>query len=126
MPPFGHPSHRASPMSDKVRFLMSFRARLILLDNWAAKRADAEIDRQSKQVTAAVNDLIGDFYQAVNLAQQNLDKEEYLYQTIKPGQMPPAVEHIMVADSEGKVKDSTLREKINDYIPVPNEAVAQE
>jgi signal transduction histidine kinase len=128
-------------MSDKVRFLMSFRARLILLlasfllltialvillDNWAAKRADAEIDRQSKQVTAAVNDLIGDFYQAINLAQQNLDKDEYLYQTVKPGQMPPAVEHILVADSEGKVKDSTLREKINDYIPVPNEAVAQE
>src|SRR5581483_4977298 len=141
MPPFGHPSHRASPMSDKVRFLMSFRARLILLlasfllltialvillDNWAAKRANVEIERQNQQVTAAVNDLIGDFYQAVNLAQQNLDKEEYLYQTIKPGEMPQAIEHIMVADSEGKVKDSTLREKINEYIAVPSEAIAKE
>ena len=128
-------------MSDKVRFLMSFRARLILLlasfllltialvillDNWAAKRANVEIERQNQQVTAAVNDLIGDFYQAVNLAQQNLDKEEYLYQTIKPGEMPQAIEHIMVADSEGKVKDSTLRDKINEYIAVPNEAIAKE
>src|SRR5438105_953964 len=128
-------------MSDKVRFLMSFRARLmmllasfllltialvILLDKWAAKRADVEIERQNQQVTAAVNDLIGDFYQAINLAQQNLDKEEFLYQTIKPEQMPPAVEHIIVTDSEGKVKDSTLREKINNYIQVPSEAVAQE
>ncbi|HJQ24018.1 MAG TPA: ATP-binding protein [Blastocatellia bacterium] len=128
-------------MSDKVRFLMSFRARLILLlasfllltialvillDNWAAKRANVEIDRQNQQVTAAVNDLIGDFYQAVNLAQQNLDNEEYLYQTIKPDQMPQAIEHILVADSEGKVKDSTLREMINQYIAVPNEVVAKE
>ena len=128
-------------MSDKVRFLMSFRARLILLlasfllltialvillDNWAAKRANVEIDRQNQQVTAALNDLIGDFAQAINLAQQNLDKEDFLYQTIKPDQMPPAIEHIMVTDSEGKVKDSTLREKINDYIPVPSEPVATE
>ena len=128
-------------MSDKVRLLMSFRARLILLlasfllltialvillDNWAAKRANVEIERQNQQVTAAVNDLIGDFYQAINLAQQNLDKDEYLYQTVKPGQMPPAVEHILVADSEGKVKDSTLPDLIGQYITVPNEAVAQE
>src|SRR5436309_709560 len=118
-------------MTDKVRLLMSFRARLILLlasfllltialvlllDNWAAKRANVEIDRQNTQTTAALNDLIGDFAQAINLAQSNLDKEDYLYQTIKPGQLPEAVEHILVADSEGRVKDSTLREKINDFI----------
>src|ERR1044071_2037034 len=128
-------------MSDKVRLLMSFRARLILLlasfllltialvillDNWAAKRANVEIERQNQQVTAALNDLIGDFAQAINLAQQNLDKDEYLYQTTPPEQMPPAIEHIMVTDSDGKVKDSTLREKINDYIPVPSEPVAKE
>ena len=128
-------------MTDKVRLLMSFRARLILLlasfllltivlvillDNWAAKRANIEIERQNQQVTASVNSLIGDFAQAINFAQSNLDKPDYLYETIKPGQLPEAVEHILVTDSEGRVKDSTLREKINDYITVPNEAVAKE
>ena len=128
-------------MSDKVRLLMSFRARLILLlasfllltialvillDSWAAKRANVEIDRQNKQVTAALNDLIGDFAQAINLAQGNLDKEDYLYQTTSPSQLPQAIEHILVTDSEGRVKDSTLPEKINQFIPVPNEAVARE
>jgi signal transduction histidine kinase len=128
-------------MTDKVRLLMSFRARLILLlasfllltialvlllDNWAAKRTNIEIDRQNQEITAANNDLIGDFAQAINLAQGNLDKEDYLYQTIKPGQLPLAIEHILVTDSEGRVKDSTLREKINEFIPVPNEAVAKE
>src|SRR5205085_9424408 len=107
-------------------FLLLTIVLVILLDNWAAKRAAVDIDRQNQQVTAAVNDLIGDFYQAINFAQQNLDKEEYLYQTIKPDQMPPAIDHILVTDSEGKVKDSTLPEKINDYIPVPSEAVAKE
>jgi signal transduction histidine kinase len=128
-------------MTDKVRLLMSFRARLILLlasfllltivlvillDNWAAKRANIEIERQNAETTAALNDLIGDFAQAINLAQSNLDKSDYLYETIKPGQLPDAVEHILVTDSEGRVKDSTLREKINDFITVPNEAVARE
>ncbi|MFL6213470.1 MAG: ATP-binding protein [Blastocatellia bacterium] len=128
-------------MTDKVRLLMSFRARLILLlasfllltialvillDNWAAKRTNIEIDRQNKEITSSVNSLVGDFAQAINLAQSNLDKEDYLYQTIKPGQLPEAVEHILVADNEGKVKDSTLPEKINQYIPVPSEAVARE
>jgi len=128
-------------MSDKVRLLMSFRARLILLlasfllltialvillDNWAAKRTNIEIDRQNQQVTASVNSLIGDFAQAVNLAMGNLYKEEYPYQTVKPDQLPEAIEHILVTDSEGKVKDSTLREMVNQYITVPSEAVAKE
>ncbi len=128
-------------MSDKVRLLMSFRARLILLlasfllltialvillDNWAAKRTNVEIGRQNQEIREEVNNLVGDFAQAINLAQQNLNKEDYLYQTIKPDQLPEAIEHIMVTDSEGKVKDGTLPEKIHQYIPVPSEAVAKE
>src|SRR5258708_2774820 len=120
-------------MNKRVRFHLSFRARLmlllasfliltvglvVLLDNWAAKRADAEIERQSQQVTASVNDLIGDFTQAVNMAQQSLNKDEYIYQIVKPETLPPAVEHIIITDIDGKVHDSTLQEMINEYISV--------
>jgi signal transduction histidine kinase len=107
-------------------FLLLTIALVILLDHWAAKRAAVEIETQNQQVTAALNGLIGDFAQAINLAQGNLDKEEFLYQTIKPDELPEAVAHILVTDSEGKVKDSTLRDKINEYISVPSEAIAKE
>jgi signal transduction histidine kinase len=128
-------------MSDKVKFLLTFRARLMLLltgfllltivlvfalDNWARKRADEELKRQTGQITNAVNNLIGDFAMAINLAQQNLDKGDYLYETIKPEDLPSAVKHIIVTDQFGKVKDTTAPDLANRYITVPSEIVAQE
>ena len=74
-------------MSDKVKFLMTFRARLMLLltsfllltialvlalDNWARKRAEEVISEQNKQVTESVNSGYDDFLEAMSLAQQAL------------------------------------------------------
>ena len=81
-------------MSGKVKFFMSFRARLMLLltsfllltivmvlalDNWARKRADQEVIQQSEEVKDAVNSGFSDFALAIGMAIQNLSSDKFLY-----------------------------------------------
>jgi len=130
-------------MSDKVRFLMSFRARLILLlasfllltialvillDNWARTRAHHEVAHQSREVKDAVNDGFGDFAEAIGIAVQNLSSEKFLYRKLEDGEitLPPTVEHIIVADKDGKVADSTVPDMQETVIPVPENITTQE
>jgi signal transduction histidine kinase len=121
-------------MSDKVKFLMTFRARLMMLltsfllltivlvialDNWARRRAEDVIAAQNRQVTQAVNSGYGDLAEAVSLAQQSLVSDNYLYQVLRPEDMPQTVESITVAERDGKVSDSTVRDVVDQYLPVP-------
>ncbi|HKG21923.1 MAG TPA: ATP-binding protein [Blastocatellia bacterium] len=124
-------------MSDKVKFLMTFRARLMLLltgfllltivlvfalDNWARNRAEAEVEKRSNQVREAFNTSFGDFAQAVSLAIESFDQSSFLYDMVSPEELPPTVQHMIVAEEHGKVTDSTLRELIDTPIPVPHRA----
>ncbi|HSE97724.1 MAG TPA: ATP-binding protein [Blastocatellia bacterium] len=121
-------------MSDKVKFLMTFRARLMLLltsfllltivlvialDNWASKRAEEVIAEQNKQITDSVNSGYGDLAEAMSMALQSLDSDNYLYQVFGPEKMPRTVESITVTERDGKVSDSTVREIVDKYLPVP-------
>jgi signal transduction histidine kinase len=130
-------------MSGKVKFLMSFRARLMLLltsfllltivlvlalDNWARKRADQEVRQQSEEVKQAVSSGFGDVVEAMGMAVQNLSSDRYLYERMEAGEikLPPTIEHVIVADKDGKVADATLEEKIGKVIAVPENMVTQE
>ena len=121
-------------MSDKVKFLMTFRARLMLLltsfllltlifvlvlDNWARNRAEAEVEARSRQVREAFNTSFGDFAQAVSLAVESFDQSAFLFDMVSREDMPSTVHHIIVADEHGLVTDSTLRELVDKTIPVP-------
>jgi len=120
--------------SNQVTLLMSFRARLlllltsflllttvlvVLLDGWAHKRADAELDKQSQRVKSAFNTSFGDFAQATSLAVQSLRSSKFLYQMVTTEDMPATVKDIIVATDTGEVKDGTLREMIGKQINVP-------
>jgi signal transduction histidine kinase len=124
-----------------VKFLMSFRARLILLltafllltivlvfalDQWAQRRIDAEVRRQNEQVKEVVNSSFGAFAQALSLALSNLATEDYLYEKVSPEELPPTIKHILIADEAGNVTDSTLRQVVNQLIFVPKEERAEE
>ncbi|HYP28423.1 MAG TPA: ATP-binding protein [Blastocatellia bacterium] len=124
-------------MSDKVKFLMSFRARLMMLltsfllltiafvlvlDNWASNRAEAEIAARSGQVREAFTTSFGDFAQAVRLAIEGFDQRDFMYNMISPEDMPPTVQHIIVTKEHGEVEDSTLPELIGKSIDVPQHA----
>ena len=130
-------------MSGKVKFFMSFRARLMLLltsfllltivmvlalDNWARKRADQEVIQQSEEVKDAVNSGFSDFALAIGMAIQNLSSDKFLYERIEAEEMklPPTVQHIIVADKDGEVSDTTLKEKRGQSISVPEDVVTQE
>ncbi|HWN98856.1 MAG TPA: ATP-binding protein [Blastocatellia bacterium] len=130
-------------MSERVKFFMSFRARLMLLltsfvlltiilvltlDNWTRERANEEVETQSGEIKDAVNDGFSDFAVAIGLAIQNLSSERYLYKQIEAGEvkLPPTVEHIIVADKDGKVSDTTLPELDGGSIPVPEQEVIQQ
>src|SRR5215471_12556903 len=123
-------------MTGKLRFLTSFRARLILL--WSAlllatmlfvfaidlkveSRISNDVESENKQVKAAISSGFGDFAKALSLAQQSLDSSSYLYDS---NAVPPTVEHIIIADERGMVKDSTLADIVTpdnpQYIPVPD------
>ena len=134
---------RAEDMLDTVKFFMSFRARLMLLltsfllltivlvlalDNWTRERANDEVEIQSQEVKDAVNDGFSDFALAIGLAIQNLSSERYLYKQIEAGEveLPPTVKDIIVADKDGKVSDTTLRELDGGSISVPEEEVVQQ
>jgi len=130
-------------MSDRTKFLMSFRARLMLLltaflvltlasvlalDKWALKRADQEVRQQSAQVKDVVNGGYGDLVDAFGMAIHNLSSEKFLHERIDAGEMklPPTVQHIIVADKDGVVKDTTLAELKDQTIAVPKDEVTQE
>ncbi|MEK6322506.1 MAG: ATP-binding protein [Acidobacteriota bacterium] len=130
-------------MSEKVKFFMSFRARLMLLltafllltivlvlalDKWVQKRAAQEVAEQSEQVKNAVNKGFSDFATAIGIAIKNLNSERYLYKQIQAGEveLPETVQHIIVADEHGAVRDTTLEEKIGGSIPVPDTEVIRE
>ena len=130
-------------MSEKIKFFMSFRARLMLLlssfllltivlvlalDKWAQERAAQEVAQQSAQVNNAVNEGFSDFAEALYMAIKNLKSERYLYKQIQRGEikLPDTVEHIIVADEHGAVSDTTLEELDGGSIPVPEtEAINQ-
>ena len=121
-------------MPERVKFLMSFRGRLmllltgflvltialvLLLDRWAQRRATAELVRQNQQVKTAFNTSFGDFAQAVSLSLQSLASESYLYEVVARIEMPTTLKAIIVADEKGLVKDSTLRDLIKQTVEVP-------
>src|SRR6266513_4380171 len=123
----GIKSARLQVMSEKVKFFMSFRARLMLLlssflvltivlvlalDKWAQKRASQEVAQQSEQVKNAVNGGFSDFAEELGMAIKNLNTERFMYEKIQAGeiQLPDTVEHIIVADEYGAVRDSTLED----------------
>src|SRR5437763_2460952 len=112
-------------MNNRVKFLLSFRARLILLlasfllltivlvialDNWARAKSYREVRHQSREVKEAVNNGFGDIAEAIGIAVQNLSSERFLYRRIEDGEfkLPDTVEDILVADKDGKVADSTV------------------
>jgi signal transduction histidine kinase len=130
-------------MSEKVKFYLSFRTRLLLLltffflltiglvlilDKWAQKRASEEVAQQSAQVQDAVNAGFTDFAKAMYLAIKNLKSERYLYKQIQKGEitLPDTVEHIIVADEFGAVSDTTLPELDGGTIEVPDTEVTKE
>ena len=130
-------------MADNVKFLTSFRTQLLLLltgfllltivlvialDNWARKRANQEVARQSEDVKQAVNGGFGDFAKAIGMAIQNLSGEKLLGDQIDAGDLslPPTVEHIVVADKDGIINDTTQPDEKNQRIPVPSEEMVQE
>ena len=121
-------------MPERVKLFSSFRGRLMLLltsfllltmvlvlvlDRWAQRRASAEVFRQSQRVKGAFNTSFGDFAQAVSLGLQSLSSNEYLYEATGRVEIPSTLKDIIVADDTGKVKDSTLRDLLSDYIKVP-------
>ena len=123
-------------MSDKVKFLMSFRARLMLvlssfllltiilvvgLDNWARKRAEQEVARQSQEVVEAVNNGFGDFAVAIGLAIKNLSSEKFLYDQIKDGEirLPDTIKHVIITNKDGLVNDTTTERSKDKIIQVP-------
>ena len=130
-------------MTEKVKFFMSFRVRLMVLltgfllltmilvlalDKWAQRRAAEEVSRQSEQVKNAVNEGFSDFAEAIGMAIANLNSERYLYKQIQFGEieLPHTVEHIIVADEHGAVNDTTLEDLKGKSIPVPQTEVIQE
>ena len=121
-------------MSDKVKFLTTFRARLILLltsfliitlalvfilDNWSRKLTEEAVEAHRNQVTDSLNIGYYDLALAINLATQSLESERYLYDSLGPGELPRTIENIVVTEESGKIRDCTLREKIDLFIRVP-------
>jgi signal transduction histidine kinase len=130
-------------MSENVKFFMSFRVRLMLLltsfllltivlvlalDKWAQRRAAEEVRQQSEQVKDAVNDTYSDLVKAIGMAIRNLNSERYLYKQIEAGEvtLPDTVEHIIVADEHGLVSDTSIEEKKDKTIRVPDTEIVQE
>jgi len=130
-------------MTEKVKFFMSFRARLMLLlssfllltlvlvlalDRWAQRHAADEVRQQSEQVDDAVKKGFSDFAQAIGIAIKNLNSKRYLYNQIQAGEvdLPDTVEHIIVADEFGRVSDTTIEDLKDKSIPVPETETIQE
>lgn len=82
------------------------------LDYWAQQRLNAEIEKQNEKVTEIIGSGFGDLMQAVSIATSSLGSTDFLYEVISPEEMPKTVECIIVADREGKVTDSSLKELV--------------
>jgi signal transduction histidine kinase len=116
-------------MTDKVKILLTFRARLMMLltacllltiiivfalDYWAQRRLNEEINKQKNRVTEVLNNGFGDLMEAVSIATISLGSEDLIYNVIEPEDMPKTVEGIIVADKDGWVIDSSVKELIDD------------
>ncbi|HKY03305.1 MAG TPA: ATP-binding protein [Blastocatellia bacterium] len=125
-------------MSDKVKFLMTFRARLMLLltsfliitivlvlflDNLATKRTAEEVQLQSEQVKAAVSGGLGDLAVGMGIAINNLGSDKFLYEIYAREQLPATIEHIIVTDDKGEVKDTTLPDQQGRIISLPDKSL---
>jgi signal transduction histidine kinase len=134
---------RVTGMTGKVNFLMTFRARLMMLltaflvltitlvlvlDKWAQKRGAEEVALQSEKVKSEFNQSFGDFAKAVSLAVKNLSTKTYLFDQLSAGEieLPLRVQHIIVADSRGLVIDSDVKDLVNQsfYVPAQPEGEA--
>jgi len=124
-------------MGLRARVLLSFRGRLILLwasflvlttilvivvDRQVQNQIKSDVKQQNQQVKDAINSGFRDFAAAISLAQQSLNRESYLYQS--PQEVPGTVEHIIITDNTGLVKDSTTGELLDpaQHIQVPDES----
>lgn len=106
-------------------FLLLTVTLVIGLDRWAQKRVNAEVRSQNERVKEIVGDSLGAFAESLSTALQNLNTEEYLYNRIAPGELPPDIKHIVVTEADGKIADSTDRDLVHKRILVPKNAVAQ-
>jgi signal transduction histidine kinase len=130
-------------MADKIKILMTFRARLMLLltacllltivivfalDYWAQQGLNEEIKVQNEQVKEVIDDGFGDLMQAVSIATRALDSKELMYNVVAQEDMPKTVEAIIIADIEGTVIDSSLQELFQNIktIAVPKDVNALE
>lgn len=125
-------------MANEVTFLKTFRARLMMLltacllltlvvvlvlDYLAQRRINQRIEDHKQQVTALFNEGFGDLAQAVAIGQQSLQSEKLLYQVYTRDEIPKTIEVILITDKDGRVKDSSLAELIDDdkskviYVP---------
>ena len=124
-------------MSDRVKFLASFRVRLMLLltsfllltivvvflvDIRVKRRIEDVVADQNRQVNEAVSDGFGDLTQAISIALDTLKSKRYLYDKLERGQLqlPPTIAHIIVTDQRGAIRDTTLRTLAKGKIPVPD------
>src|SRR5262249_4346321 len=91
------------------------------IDLRVENRISGDVESENKQVKEAITSGFRDFALAMSLAQQSLDSSSYLYDSSNA--VPPTVEHIIITDERGMVKDSTLADIVNpdnpQYIPVP-------
>src|SRR5262245_39903518 len=116
-------------MANEVKFLKTFRARLMLLltacllltiavvlvlDYLAQRAINKEIERQKQQVTDVFNEGFGDLAQAFFMGTESLRSSRLLYQIYTPEQIPKTIEVILVADKDGKVIDSSLPDLIDE------------
>jgi signal transduction histidine kinase len=123
-------------MANQVKILMTFRARLMLLltacllltigvvfalEYWAQKNINAAIEDHNERVTEAINAGSGDLIEAVSIATKSLSSEDLIYNVVAPEEMPKTIEAIIVANREGKVIDSSIKELLDNdkviYVP---------
>ena len=110
-------------MPNDVKFLKTFRARLMmlltgcllltillvfLLDYLAQRRINNEIEHQKQQVTAVFNEGFGDLAQAIAMGTASLTSTQLLYQVYSRDEIPKTIEVILVADKDGNLIDSSL------------------
>jgi signal transduction histidine kinase len=101
-------------------FLIIAVVLIYFMDRVVQLRVQREVEQQNLQVKEAVNQGFYNFAAAMSLAQSHLSADTFLYDN--PNEIPHGVEHIIIADEFGNVKDSTLRELVDQNIPVPERA----
>ncbi len=98
---------------------------VVLVDRWASRRADEAIEAQNIQISEAVNSGYGDLTRAFTLALDTLNSPDYLFNRVKPDQLPRTVENIIIATHEGLVNDCTDREMVGQFISLPDSEVSE-